>query len=423
MYLKNVKKIILFSFLLISSFLYGQPVNQFFHSENIVVPSDSSYNLYFPYKIAYNNLVFVKSRNSYTSNFRVFLEVYDKNSNFIARQIKDDKIKVDDFGKTNDKNEFLSDLIQFKLSPGEYQLHPVINDLNSEQEIKLPVEIIKINSKENYGLFKPIVINTKQVSCNNDSGYTLANYGNSIPFTDNSYSLMIPTSDKTLKKVYAVVVNNTDTVYKNWVYQKFNSNLNLVICGKEINIYENNKTNKTTNFILDNISSNLLEGTMQITVSKSDTSKEKKTYGKNVIWFNKPFSLKDDEYAIKMLKYMENENVIDTLLDYKSADYQKVLFAYWKKYDPDPSTAYNPLMAEYYSRIDYAIKNFTSITGKNGANSDRGKIFIRYGMPQKIERSSTDNGKVVETWVYEKSNKKFIFVDKDGRGEFKLVNG
>ncbi len=199
--------------------------------------------------------------------------------------------------------------------------------------------------------------------------------------------------------------------------------MNLIQCGNEINIYENKKSDKTTNFILDNVSQNLLEGTVQITVSKSDTSKFKKTYGKNVTWFNKPFSLKDDEYAIKMLKYMENENVIDTLLDYKSSEYKKALFAYWKKYDPDPSTAYNPLMAEYYSRIDYAIKNFTTLTGKNGANSDRGKIFIRYGMPQKIERSSTDNGKVVETWVYEKSNKKFIFVDKDGRGEFKLVNG
>ncbi len=177
-----MKKIILSSFLLISSLLYSQPVNQFFHSENIVVPSDSGYNLYFPYKIAYNNLVFVKSGNSYAANFRVFLEVYDENSNFIARQIKDDKIKVDDFEKTNDKNEFLIDLIQIKLSPGEYQLHPVINDMNSEQEMKLPIEVIKTESKDDHGFIKPIVINSKQINCENDSGYALTNFGNSVPF-------------------------------------------------------------------------------------------------------------------------------------------------------------------------------------------------------------------------------------------------
>ena len=80
-------------------------------------------------------------------------------------------------------------------------------------------------------------------------------------------------------------------------------------------------------------------------------------------------------------------------------------------------------MSEYYTRVDYATKEFAAIGSKNGANSDRGKIYIKFGKPQKIERASDDNGWVVETWIYAKSNKKFIFVDKEGKGEFILISG
>ena len=77
-------------------------------------------------------------------------------------------------------------------------------------------------------------------------------------------------------------------------------------------------------------------------------------------------------------------------------------------------------MAEFYTRVDYTLKNFGSITGVKGVESDRGKIFVKFGKPNKIERSSNLQGKVVETWIYDKLQRKFVFVDKDGTGEFSL---
>ena len=79
-------------------------------------------------------------------------------------------------------------------------------------------------------------------------------------------------------------------------------------------------------------------------------------------------------------------------------------------------------MKEYYSRIDYSMKNFSSISGRKGIDTDRGKIFILYGKPSETERSSDQLGKVVETWVYKNPYRKFIFVDETGTGEYKLKN-
>ena len=124
-----------------------------------------------------------------------------------------------------------------------------------------------------------------------------------------------------------------------------------------------------------------------------------------------------------MLQYIENENIFDKMLDADEDDYKDELNEYWKKYDPTPNTKYNELMEEYYSRIDYAASKFRNLTKRNGISTDRGKVYIKYGQPDKIERSSDEYGYVVETWIYGNNKQKFVFVDKDGTGNFILVEG
>jgi GWxTD domain-containing protein len=76
-------------------------------------------------------------------------------------------------------------------------------------------------------------------------------------------------------------------------------------------------------------------------------------------------------------------------------------------------------MNEYYKRVDFTSKNFSTIGNKKGFDTDRGKIYIQLGKPKRIERSSNNEGKVVETWYYDQQ-KIFIFVDKLGTGEFPM---
>ena len=76
-------------------------------------------------------------------------------------------------------------------------------------------------------------------------------------------------------------------------------------------------------------------------------------------------------------------------------------------------------MSEFYSRIDFAIDNFSSINKSDGAKTDRGKVFIKYGEPSSNERVFSNN-KVLEIWQYEQLEKKFIFTDNTGTGNFIL---
>lgn len=77
---------------------------------------------------------------------------------------------------------------------------------------------------------------------------------------------------------------------------------------------------------------------------------------------------------------------------------------------------------EFISRVEYADRYFTS-GSKKGRYSDRGRIYIKYGKPDEIERyPSSIATRASERWFYyESGGIEFVFVDKRGYGEYELV--
>jgi hypothetical protein len=71
--------------------------------------------------------------------------------------------------------------------------------------------------------------------------------------------------------------------------------------------------------------------------------------------------------------------------------------------------------------VDYAAINFRTLANKTGAETDRGKTFIKYGKPSKTDRNSNTKGKIIETWYYDNIGVNFSFVDYAGTGDFTLI--
>ncbi|MFZ0453083.1 MAG: GWxTD domain-containing protein [Ignavibacteriaceae bacterium] len=433
-------KIILFSILslVLSIQVFCQPKREQFQqhlllSEIYIIPSslslgeqDSTDLLYYIYKLPYNRLVFEKNDNHYTASYRLTVEVHDSLTNTINRKIKEDKISVDDFEKTDDDNAYAEGVFNFQILKNQkYNLIPVLYDAYSDREIKLSaIPIIPGKEKKNelHGFLEPLVVNSTSQEASNGSSFELAGYDGCIPFSKSEYDLIIPNRDTSLKKIFVTLISDKDTVFSNMIDKPVKLH-NFIEESKEKVILDNNSSvNLYNNFFIHFINRNLPEGELTINIALDKNSKPAAIFHKNVFWFHKPFSLMNPELAVKLLKYMEDDSVIDSLLDFKKDEYSKILFNYWKRFDPTPETAYNELMKEYYTRIDYSMKNFSSISGRKGIDTDRGKIFILYGKPSETERSSNQLGKVVETWVYKNPYRKFIFVDETGTGEYKLKN-
>jgi GWxTD domain-containing protein len=139
-----------------------------------------------------------------------------------------------------------------------------------------------------------------------------------------------------------------------------------------------------------------------------------------VFWFNAPSTLSNAEKALEMLSIINVK--ADSLKKLnKKASMEQLLYAFWRKYDTDTTTSYNELMSVFYSRCDYAIENFSTIQRDDGLETDRGKMYVRFGKPLEIERVATRAGKIGEVWKYSES-RVFYFVDFSGTGKFEIVD-
>ncbi len=102
---------------------------------------------------------------------------------------------------------------------------------------------------------------------------------------------------------------------------------------------------------------------------------------------------------------------------------------FWKRRDPTPGTPYNEFKDQHFQRINHANERFSTKLGDktDGWMTDRGRIYIRYGEPDEIERyPSSLERKPLQQWYYyqmpDQGEIFFLFEDEDGFGTYNLVH-
>jgi GWxTD domain-containing protein len=127
-----------------------------------------------------------------------------------------------------------------------------------------------------------------------------------------------------------------------------------------------------------------------------------------------------DFYEFSRLIMSNQEKDIFFLLPDKESR-KEFIQDFWDKRDPDPETEENEFREEFYQRIEFANKRF--IEGIPGWKTDRGRIYIYLGPPDKIDQRPFINSPDVKGliwWGYYRYRLGIEFVDKTGDGRYSL---
>lgn len=105
---------------------------------------------------------------------------------------------------------------------------------------------------------------------------------------------------------------------------------------------------------------------------------------------------------------------------------KRALMEFWQKRDPDPSSPLNEFREEYFSRVQYARERYSSGHAE-GWQTDRGRAYLKYGMPAHVSPHHYERGSVpYEIWEYDnipgEGNAMFVFADVGGFNEFELIH-
>jgi GWxTD domain-containing protein len=103
--------------------------------------------------------------------------------------------------------------------------------------------------------------------------------------------------------------------------------------------------------------------------------------------------------AASRLATPEEINEFVTLRDDQQAE--AFIERFWQKHNPTPDRPGNPLRQEFEKRSANADRQFSE-AGLLGRRSDRGTIYVLYGLPKKIDHdvSPVPNGPPLEVWIY-----------------------
>ena len=130
------------------------------------------------------------------------------------------------------------------------------------------------------------------------------------------------------------------------------------------------------------------------------------------------------------LRYIAKGAEYKRLVETGEAERDSLIAAFWRQRDPDPAAAGNELQEEFYRRVAFADMRFAAAnSNKSGSKalagweSDRGRIYIKYGPPREVHHQFAEQGaSPYEIWLYPDLDLSFIFRDKTGSGDFELVN-
>ncbi len=142
-----------------------------------------------------------------------------------------------------------------------------------------------------------------------------------------------------------------------------------------------------------------------------------------VMWTGLAQHVRDLDSAIGQLVHIAKPRDIEAIRDAPStAERLRRFRAYWERMDPTPGTARNERMEEYYLRVAHSNRSYKA-GARNGWETDRGLVMIRFGEPTEIERHpfSFDNDPY-EVWTYNHIGRRFIFIDQTGVGDYRLLH-
>ncbi|MFO8062873.1 MAG: GWxTD domain-containing protein [bacterium] len=122
------------------------------------------------------------------------------------------------------------------------------------------------------------------------------------------------------------------------------------------------------------------------------------------------------------IEYIARPSELRELSKLNDAGKHNFLIRFWEERDPNPNNNRLEALDEFISRIKYADKKFSSGSSQ-GYETDRGRIYIKYGEPDEEMVIPHPRGfKSYENWIYySQGGMQFVFTDIDGFGDHELV--
>lgn len=361
-------------------------------------------------QIVNDDLTFVKSGDGFQAEVQIEIYLRHKTSDFVFNRTISQNVYTEDFARTNDQNVVNTFSTDMEVEEGEYEATITVLDQNNNEQYtrRTGFSISGANAVDADLMVGDVLFFDE---FRTDDNGEIAEFN---PKLDNNFS-----SDS--KHLYCYFNTFTrDTSAEMTVDYVVQDDRGLAVQQNQYVIASPEKGYQDHYIRLNRYYFSRNDYAINIKVSYNGKTVQR-TARFGFYWQFVPGTEKDLDLAIKQLRYIAKEDSIKHFLKKGSYEEKKAFFQrFWESKDPNPDTEANELMEEYYRRVNYANGQFSS-SGLGGWITDRGRIFIKFGQPDDVERHPFEaNSYPYEIWRYYSLQKNFLFIDRTGFGDYDL---
>lgn len=401
----------------------------------------------------------------YRAQYEINFTVWDKKNNLVDSRNWKRELMVSSFAATNDRKKFNLERTAFDLPPGEYEIALEITDRDTGKNLR-ERRPLKLAESDNQQLrFSSVVFTEpfaiRQLSDSATAAEALAAWKN-LPRSARRDSLRYNLT-AVLTNYMRAVNGQPDGVSQGRAGSQNADSLGTIPAGAYFEIYgaAAGETLQLQYEIHDwrQQIEQAWEETLTVTqapLSHLAVLAEKITQpGQHTLRLvaksaSKKESTAEENFQVQVSANLndaallaENSAMLYEPLRYivKGAEYKRfaeaeeaardsLLAEFWRQRDPDPDTPANQLREEFYRRVAFSDMRFAAAgSGKSGERkpagweTDRGRIYIKYGPPKEVHHQMAEQGSPpYEIWFYPNLDLYFVFRDKTGSGDYELVN-
>lgn len=359
-------------------------------------------------EIVNDDLTFVKADSEgYMAEFECVAAVYDKDDIQVASKVIKKSIQERLYESTNSRDKKITYNYIFDLDPGEYSVKMKTTDLISGKATnrKFDMDLLSF-SKGKFFMSDLLLLQ----EFDEDSSGRVRHY---FPVTRSNFPKKSGDFYIYFDLLVLTVPQKFDIRYQ-FIDEKDKVELDTVI----------------SKVVTDTISSHVLKlDKMSLKQNKYncevsiiyDKKKYIRTKKFSFFWIDIPGSESDISLALQQMRYILPP---DSLSKYENAglnEQQEFFERFWAERDKNPETKVVEIMEEYFRRVNFANREYSTSFQRDGWLTDRGRILIKFGFPDEIERHPFEVDRMpYEFWRYYSLRKEFLFTDRTGMGDYRL---
>jgi GWxTD domain-containing protein len=393
-----------------------QPLNMHLSSHRFLT-SDKQTIVHLDYQIPYRNLVFLAQKGGYFAEVELSFEIVQGDSVMLKHTITDN-IGISDKSDAGSDKSYLN-RVSFLIEGEKYDFRVKATDLNSKNEFldyvsvpALPRDRV-ISDLELCSEVKP------------DSSSYLERFHRGKTLFRTQPSLIFDKNETAYLYLYFEVYTNAG--------QRQQSNLIVLSVQRDGEIVSddyidfNSQTETegiTLKVPLSELKPGKYTGNLEIQVGELAEEQEFEFFVTEpkielVFLFPNP----DDDY--NLLKYFSGTRITADWKSMNTESKRKYISQVWRSWATANGLPVSDALDQLRERVEYANKNFSFFNP--GWTTDMGRIHIRNGKPDEIDKDTTlDDTRYVrkdyQIWKYRgKTNAVYLFVDIQMNGNYKLV--